>query len=417
MATASKQYSVAKQLQAAALRDHFIPQSVSPFKFVISFNCDKECLLIGPYDKIDRYLSGQIIPNEENTDIEGLLTDFLEKGIHATAKQITKGFKSGECIYQYNNISVFNVREFQVGHFILSFEYDKNKQWEHAINQFYYALSGEENYLESKKAIEFLKERFKTYDLVCQYAVVSMLRYYFCALTLPASKRANSYKQQMTLLARAFWTSRGIPELGPINRNNNILRLPSKIYPEEHTAQTWFSPFSESECIVLERSFFPLKIYCKNHLNKLGLSLQQCKHCGRYFFAKTMKTELCSDECKKARRKKADQKYYANELQRINKNTHQSWRNLINKVRQTSNFSVDLSNKLVSAYNAYKERAEKKHKEVMDHYLSSSQLDRYSQEELLKRMETEYRQWNDRELEVAKGILGEFEARLPHRPR
>lgn len=72
-----------------------------------------------------------------------------------------------------------------------------------------------------------------------------------------------------------------------------------------------------------------------------------------------MKIELCSDECKTARRKKADQKYYSNELQRINKNAHQSWRNLINKVRQTSNFSVDLSNKLVSAYNVYKERAEK----------------------------------------------------------
>lgn len=32
-------------------------------------------------------------------------------------------------------------------------------------------------------------------------------------------------------------------------------------------------------------------------------------------------------------------------------------------------------------------------------------------------MATEYRQWNDRELEVAKGILGEFEAQLPHKPR
>lgn len=140
--------------------------------------------------------------------------------------------------------------------------------------------------------------------------------------------------------------------------------------PHEDTRlDLWFPDNNRhAECVSVSDSFYPLIIYYLNRLNDWGLCFRQCKVCGRYFFAKSQRYELCSERCKKEQsrqnKRDFDERARENNYDHLYKNECQNWQNKINKAKNIIGFPATRLEEMQAAFAAFKKEALQRKKAV-----------------------------------------------------
>ena len=115
------------------------------------------------------------------------------------------------------------------------------------------------------------------------------------------------------------------------------------------------------ECVAAYDSFLPLITYYLNRLSDWGLYFRQCKVCGKFFLAKSLRYELCSDKCRKKQalqnKREFDERARENDYDHQYKNECQGWRNVINKAKKTPGFPADRLARMQEAFEGFKKEA------------------------------------------------------------
>ena len=213
---------------------------------------------------------------------------------------------------------------------------------------------------------KFLSGKYQSGEPICQYTAFRIWNAYLKAREKRRREIAcEKFITEMARLTAAFRIENAM-EYDPESGTPGRLDTRSLYYrrtPAEHTRlDLWFPDSSRRmECVAAYDSFLPLITYYLNRLSDWGLYFRQCKVCGKFFLAKSLRYELCSDKCRKKQalqnKREFDERARENDYDHQYKNECQGWRNVINKAKKTPGFPADRLARMQEAFEGFKKEA------------------------------------------------------------
>ncbi len=213
---------------------------------------------------------------------------------------------------------------------------------------------------------QFLSEKYQSGEPVRQYTAFRIWNGYLKAREKRKREIAcEEFMAEMAKLTIAFQ----IPDAMQYDKDSGVpgkLDTRSLYYrrtPAEHTRLSLWFPDSgrQMECAAAYDSLLPLITYYLNRLHDWGLYFRQCKVCGKFFLAKSLRYELCSDKCRKEQalrnKREFDERARENDYDHQYKNECQGWRNVINKAKKTPGFPDDRLARMLTAFEDFKKEA------------------------------------------------------------
>lgn len=224
-------------------------------------------------------------------------------------------------------------------------------------------------------ASDFLTQKYLTGNPVSMYAAFRIWNDYLKAREPRDRKTACEYfVQKECRLITSFHEVSLLnleDETGKAKKPELSHRYLSDVPQEDISLTLWFPDNRRNtECASIYASFYPLITYYLNRLNDWGLCFRKCKVCGKYFLAKSLRYELCSEKCKKAQalqnKREFDERARENNYDLLYKNECQNWRNKINKAKKTAGFPAARLEEMQTAFTAFKKEALQRKKAVKE---------------------------------------------------
>lgn len=201
------------------------------------------------------------------------------------------------------------------------------------------------------KAQDILTEKFDSDDPICQYVALRIWYGYWAFREKRPADYCQIFLKSMQNLVRPFSHSFHCIEDGnTISASNSIFRHPPEFKScdkEQHICQ--LSGMANTEYLLADQSLIPLEKYYIAQFSKWKKYLTRCKICGRFFFAGSLKFELCSQSCRDQARENTltfrKQNEEVTAVDRICLNANAYWYNRLTRMKKSQEWSLDDINK------------------------------------------------------------------------
>lgn len=196
-------------------------------------------------------------------------------------------------------------------------------------------------------AQDILTDYFDTDNPLFQFVALKIWYGYWLYRGEHRAKNCSLYLHSMHNLVRPFSCRvHYIEDRNRISASNLIFRHPAefKSCDKEQTIYHIKSP-GDVEYIMIDRSLIPLEKYYIAQFSKWSKYLICCKNCDRFFFADSLKYELCSQDCRDQARKNTLSKRKDNEetavVDRMCLNASAHWYNRLKKIKSSNDWSKE----------------------------------------------------------------------------
>lgn len=299
-------------------------------------------------------------------------------------------------------------KTYKTGSFLLEFRKDQEKEWKSVIWKLSLGLqAGVKRGQLADEAKEFLLEKWNEDDPVAKYAAISIWRA-FCM-----EKDKARFEEYAKGLVCAFWQNiDAMPNLTAerITIDDPILRLPEGWEIEEDEIKLWTVVGTDLGLVVLDRSFYPLKLYYRVRMNEYGIKYRCCRICGKIFPTTTKKKATCDDiDCRRKSQAKNKEIYEdknkGNALENAAKRTTSAWRRRIEKAEKIADFSPERLAMMKEQFEKFK--VECREKKKVANKARQERLSKGKETETAK--EEEFLSWLWKQEHEASLCMGEFE--------
>lgn len=231
-----------------------------------------------------------------------------------------------------------------------------------------------------EKAWAILRSKCNSGDPICQYISNRIWYGYWLFREKRNPELCANFLDLMANMVRPFGWRRWALHTGvPIDLSDPIFL---KMQEKENcdSEQLIFSAFVPNfqEYITISDSLLPLEkfymskcVACKNYII-------ECKVCKKTFIAKSLRYELCSDQCREQARLKnlATRKETGNtaEVDRICINASAHWNNRLAKMRKSGLYSNEQLEQYISAKTRFQKEKNKKRQEHKNGKISFGEL-------------------------------------------
>ena len=237
----------------------------------------------------------------------------------------------------------------------------------HSINPIDHHLKEGVLYQEGK-AQDILTEKFDSDDPVCQFVALRIWYGYWVFREKRPAEHCTVFLDSMFNLVRPFsHPFYCIEDRNIVSASNSIFRHPPEFKSadkEQHVLQ--LTGTDNIEYIIVDRSLIPLEKYYISQFNKWKKYLICCKVCGRYFFADSLKFELCSQDCRdQARENTLTQRKHNEEIASVDRiclNASAHWYNRLKRMKESPEWSSDDIQKYENEKNRFLKEKSKKRK-------------------------------------------------------
>ena len=283
---------------------------------------------------------------------------------------------------------------YDLGTFLLHFERDSEGKWGEAVACLAKALEcsfADKRHAEAEtKAVSFLRDRWNTWDPVCQFASLRIWRAYcdvreFKCMTANRQTSVHDMIKEFVLesenLIMPFRQQpNAVPSVqrGKFRANDPILRLPPMLHTWEDELRVWTTLDGGKECFVLSNSFYPIKLHIAAKMVEENVRYARCVECEKIFITSNGNEKLCGASCQNIRKRRTTAQYHKankdNEVEREWERTRQQWHNCIKKARKIADFPPEQLNlieeefKLCRKLNSQKKQLVECGKMTLDEY-------------------------------------------------
>ena len=310
-------------------------------------------------------------------------------------------------------------RSFKIGHFLTSFEWDLNREWEGVVACLSAALQGSRSTMErdEEQAKGTLRKKWKSNDPVCQFTALRIWMDYCAvrrlreeeetALVFHGSgddylQKVKGFADRSMKLVEAFFQP--FPQEEPFGSKKlevtaPLLRLPADTGEMEGKLRILLVKGTEIQCVLLDETFYLLKTYYAQKMNEYGVRIGKCLQCGGYFADPTGKRKTCGPRCAQGRKRDTTHAYRTeggrSTLAKKRSSEYQFWYNRIRKAESIEGFPPDWLEELKSAFEAYKVGFQKQKKKLKKGEIAIQDLNN----------------WVEQQKSIAINLMGEYEGR------
>lgn len=274
-----------------------------------------------------------------------------------------------------DNASVLYDEERAIGSLLFDHERQSYKSWNaeaiYPLRNALLAPSGRKT-LEST-ANTFLTSQEENHDPISIFVSYQCRKWYHDSYSLIGNEEnSNQFTQQIMRLTNSF---------------HNIIRAEKMVYSttevmtilEEYVRgskyigdiemRTWH-PFGHlnTEYLIITNSFIPALYYYFQYIKNQGLQIRQCKACGKLFLSTNKHYDLCSESCKKEKKRQSKQAYDARARENISdrryNNTSQRMRNQIKRSIEKG-LSEGKAEQINAAFRAFRREAIQRKKKIV----------------------------------------------------
>lgn len=217
-----------------------------------------------------------------------------------------------------------------------------------------------------KKSEQFLQEKYSTNNPLYQYVAERIWHGYWVVRGLKDRKQYKAYREMALNLAKPFTFSwLDIQSKSNISIDRNIVdQMVRTTADSEKKVATAFCNGTAVEYVLAEDSLVPLIRYYADYLEHHKAYCIVCKECGKRFAARSLKYQLCSDECRIKAKATADANRRADtdtyEIERMCRTADASWNNALKKYRKSPDWTETDDEKFVFAKDNYQDERTKK---------------------------------------------------------
>lgn len=212
-----------------------------------------------------------------------------------------------------------------------------------------------------KEAQMILREKYDTGDPICKYVAVRIWYGYWGIREKGNKDRIKSYFSCMENLIRPFYRKELLlKEDRRVLAEDPIFRWPAMIEDCDERMIIYNQRLKGTDSyIVADDSLIPLKQYYTDCLAKWRICLIQCKICGRFFIAGTLRNSYCSTTCRRIAEIKNKEKRMADEsnraVEKLCRNEYAYWDNRLRKAKKATSWTEEELYDLESAFIRFKE--------------------------------------------------------------
>jgi len=244
-----------------------------------------------------------------------------------------------------------------LGQLLLSFEADKDRQWNVNAMILYESYSKtfpfeSERWKITAPVSDFLNAKYKSGEPSAMFAAIRTLEEYLNCYNL--NHGADLLIERINLLCRLFSV---YDEYKPWRKE--AAALSQAIHDGESQVELWY-PVSKKpcECVVAYSSFQPLIFYYLYKINDWNCVFSECKVCGKYFLARSRHYELCSDECRKVQavqaKREFDERVKGDSIEQYHETTYYYWYNRLRKLKSAKNPDADKISVVSEAFEIFR---------------------------------------------------------------
>lgn len=217
-----------------------------------------------------------------------------------------------------------------------------------------------------KKSELFLQEKYSTNNPLYQYVAERLWHGYWIVRGLKDKKRYKAYREMALNLAKPFtfpWLDiQSEPNISIDKDIVNQMGLTAADFDKK--VPTALCNGTLVEYVLAGDSLVPLILFYADYLEHYKAYCIVCKECGRQFAAKSLKYQLCSDECRKKAKATADANRLADtgarEIERMCRTADASWNNTLKKYRKSPDWTETDDEKFVFAKDHYQDERTRK---------------------------------------------------------
>lgn len=217
-----------------------------------------------------------------------------------------------------------------------------------------------------KQALEILNEKYDTEDPISQYVAMRIWYGYWFFREKKDSEPCANFLKLMANMVRPFEHKRWAIQTGfPIAATNPIF---SRMIEKEDcdSEQLIFSvstPVAQ-EYITIGDSLLPLEKYYMSKCVARKNYIIECKECKKPFIAKSLRYQLCSDECREQARVKnlaiRKEKGDTAEVDRICNNALAHWNSRLSRMRKSGMYSEEQLKQYIAVKKKFQKAKNKK---------------------------------------------------------
>ena len=209
-----------------------------------------------------------------------------------------------------------------------------------------------------QQAQDILTQKFDSEDPVSQFVALRIWYGYWFLREKRQADHCELFLEAMENLIRPFlYPCRCIDDRSRVTASNSIFRHPKEIASCDgeqticHLAET-----TDVDYIIVDKSLIPLEKYYIAQFVRWPKYLICCKQCGQFFFANSLKYELCSQDCRDQARKKVlahrkdDEETASIDRMCLNASAH--WYNRLKKIKESNEWGEEA----IQKYEAEKDR-------------------------------------------------------------
>ena len=264
---------------------------------------------------------------------------------------------------EYGSGEVYYDQIRPLGQLLLSFEADKDRQWNVNAMRLHESYSKtfpfeSERWKIAASVSDFLNAKYKSGEPSAMFAAIRTWEEYLNCYNL--NHGADLLIERLNLLCRLF-TVYG--EYKPWQKQATALS--QAIHDGESQVELWYPvnkrPF---ECVVAYSSFQPLIFYYLHKIKEWNFVFQKCKICGKFFVARNRHYALCSDECRKVQavqaKREFEERVKENDYEQQHENAYQYWYNRLRRLKRAENPDADKIKIVSEAFKVFKKEAVKR---------------------------------------------------------
>ena len=235
---------------------------------------------------------------------------------------------------------VYNDETRPLGSLLLSFEHDKNGDWNKngMILRESYGKAVPREAARWKMAAtvsDFLRAKYDSGEPSALFAAVRTWEDYLNCFHM--NHGADLLTDRLSMLYKPFAIYGGYKPW----RDEAADTLRNALRDGESGVELWYPvakrPF---ETVVAASSFLPVIFYYLNKVDEWRFVFQECKVCGKYFLARSRHYELCSDGCRKAQaalaKREFDERSKGDRLEQLDESAYYYWYNRLRKLRKAA---------------------------------------------------------------------------------
>ena len=263
---------------------------------------------------------------------------------------------------EYDEGDVYYDETRPIGSLLINFENDKDGEWNknHFILRQSYGkdkIVPEYNRWKiAAPAVDFLQKKYNSGEPTAIFAAIRTWDEY---LYVHNKKNVSDtltdrlhmmYKPFMVYGEYKPWDKRAVNALTAVLRDG------------EYQIELWY-PVKKRllETVVSASSFLPIIIYYTHKIEEQGFVYQQCKSCDKFFLAKSRRSKLCSDECRKSQaitaKKTHSESIEGIASEQLDKAVYQYWHNRWRRLKNGKAANPEKAAAFKTAFDRFRDEA------------------------------------------------------------